>query len=97
MPTHNKRGFSPQLIVTRETLSFYYVVLGCILFFILEFEVSELSPEVAAFLIMAAAVSIGFLIGWCVRPDDHAQEDDAIVDTKDELDSVIDAARKGTL
>ena len=46
---------------------------------------------------MAAAVSIGFLIGWCVRPDDHAQEDDAIVDTKDELDSVIDAARKGTL
>ena len=97
MPTHNKRGFSPQLIVTRETLSFYYVVLGCILFFILEFEVSELSPEVAAFLIMAAAVSIGFLIGWYVRPDDHAQEDDAIVDTKDELDSVIDAARKGTL
>ena len=30
---------------------------------------SELSPEVAAFLIMAAAVSVGFLIGWCVQPD----------------------------
>lgn len=45
-------------------------------FSFLEFEVSELSPEVAAFLIMAASVSIGFLVGWCVRPDDHTQEDD---------------------
>lgn len=50
---------------------------------------SDLSPEVAAALLMLAAVSIGFLIGWCVRPDDHTPEDD-----RDQADYLISHAKK---
>jgi hypothetical protein len=45
-------------------------------FFILEFDMNEITPEVAAALLMLASISAGFLIGYCIRPDPHTTEDD---------------------
>lgn len=36
----------------------------------------NITPEVAAALLMLASISLGFLLGWCIRPDPHTPQDD---------------------
>ena len=48
-----------------------------------------LTTEVIAALVMLTALCIGFLVGWCMRPDDHTPDED-----RKQIDALIRCAEQ---